>query len=279
VNATVAIVAAGAMGSAIARRLTENGVKVLTTLVGRSEPTAERARNSGMIAVDPPDLAGADLFLSIVPPATAVSVAQEFAAAFATRARKPIYVDCNAINPGTAARVAEAVRNGGMEHVDGGIIGGPPKRGYDGPTLYLSGIRAREAAVLGNFGLPFRVLESGAYAASALKMSYAGITKGLTALGSLMILGATDAGVADSLRTELLQSQPALLAWFERQIPSMFPKAWRWIAEMEEIAAFLEQQPEGDTMFRAAAEFYSRIADERSEAAVQSLSRLLNQSG
>ena len=34
----LAIIAAGAMGSAIARRMAENGARVLTSLEGRSQP-------------------------------------------------------------------------------------------------------------------------------------------------------------------------------------------------------------------------------------------------
>ncbi len=137
-----------------------------------------------MTAVELFELARANLFLSIVPPGVAVAVAEEIGRVFAAQSRKPLYIDCNAINPETAARVATTVRNGGMDYVDGGIIGGPPKRNYDGPVLYLSGDRAGDAAVLDDFGLKCRILERGAFAASALKMSYAGITKGLTALAS-----------------------------------------------------------------------------------------------
>ena len=59
-------------------------------------------------------------------------------------------------------------------------------------------------------------------AASAMKMSYAGLTKGLTALGCMVILGAKRGGVADSLRAEFERSQPQLLAWLQRQIPAMY---------------------------------------------------------
>ena len=124
----------------------------------------------------------------------------------------------------------------GTPFVDAGIIGGPPKPGGAGPVFYLSGEKAGEVAALEEFGLACKVLDGPVGAASALKMSYAGITKGLTALASVMILAATRAGTADALRRELGDSQPMLLAWFERQIPSMFGKAYRWVAEMEEIA-------------------------------------------
>lgn len=258
----VAIIAPGAMGSAVARRLHDNGLRVLTSLQGRSPESATRGLNAGMIDVARPDLAMADILLSIVPPGSAVSLAGELAAEFARRPRKPLYVDCNAINPQTAARVADIIHAAGMNYVDAGIIGGPPKNGYDGPVLYLSGGKADQIIALRDFGLDCRVLSSGPFAASALKMSYAGITKGLTALAAMMIVGAANGGAADELRAELAHSQPALLAWFERQIPSMFPKAWRWIAEMEEIAGFLENQRDAEALFRAVAGFYAHIADQ-----------------
>jgi len=265
------------MGSAVARRLHETGLEVLTALDGRSAGSVQRANAAGMTAVARAELVRANIFLSIVPPGAAISLAEEIAAEFAPSAHKPLYVDCNAINPETAQRVANIVEQNGMDYADAGIIGGPPRPEYDGPAFYLSGEHASEAAVLRDFGLNCRVLDGGPFAASALKMSYAGITKGLTALASVMAIGASRAGASDALRAELAHSQPMLLAWFERQIPSMFGKAYRWIAEMEEIASFLESQPEAESMFRAIAEFYARIAVESGKAAdIEVLTRLFD---
>ena len=70
-------------------------------------------------------------------------------------------------------------------------------------------------------------------------MSYAGITKGFTALGAAMMLAATRGGSAEALQAELAESQPALLGYLTRQVPSMYPKAYRWVAELEEIAGFV----------------------------------------
>jgi len=272
VTPLVAILAPGAMGSAVARRLHDNGLRVITSLDGRSPKSASRAKAAGMIDVAESDLARADILLSIVPPGSAVALAEELAAEFAGAAHKPIYVDCNAINPQTAARVAQIARDAGMNYVDAGIIGGPPRRGYDGPVFYLSGECAGRILPLRDFGIDCRVLNGGPFAASALKMSYAGITKGLTALASMMITGAANDGVAGELRAELAHSQPMLLAWFERQVPSMFPKAYRWVAEMEEIAAFVKDQPDAETLFRAVAGYYAHIADPLGKADVEILS-------
>lgn len=268
----VAIIAPGAMGSAVARRLHDNGVRVITSLEGRSPESANRALNAGMIDVARSGLAQADIFLSIVPPGNAVSLAEEMTVEFASAPRKPVYVDCNAINPETAARVAQIVQTAGMNYADAGIIGGPPRRGYDGPVFYLSGECADKILALRDSGLDCRVLNGGPFAASGLKMSYAGITKGLTALASMMIIGAANAGAADELRAEFARSQPMLAAWFERQIPSMFPKAYRWVAEMQEIAAFLNGQPDAEMLFRAVAGFYAHIADQSGAPDVEMLS-------
>jgi len=104
------------------------------------------------------------------------------------------------------------------------------------------------------------VLDGPIGAASALKMSYAGITKGLTAIGAAMMLGASRAGCAPDLRQELSESQPQLFAWLTRQVPRMYSKAYRWVAEMEEIAAFLEQDPGSSAMYAGMARLYERLA-------------------
>ena len=93
-----------------------------------------------------------------------------------------------------------------------------------------------------------------------MKMSYAGITKGFTALGAAMMLAATRAGTADALKAEMAISQPALLGWLTRQMPRMHSKAYRWVAEMEEIAAFVGADPAGAQFYQAAARLYERIA-------------------
>jgi hypothetical protein len=101
-------------------------------------------------------------------------------------------------------------------------------------------------------------------------MSYAGITKGLAAIASIMILGAERAGAGPALRAELASSQPQLLARFGSSLPDMLPKAYRWIAEMREISAFLRDDPAGAAVFQGIAQFYERIsadnAGERTEA-------------
>jgi 3-hydroxyisobutyrate dehydrogenase-like beta-hydroxyacid dehydrogenase len=277
---SVTIVAPGNMGAAIGRRLADNGVRVLTSVAGRSAASKRRAEAAGMQAVDDEALVQPDLILSIVPPGDAIALAERMAPHLACAATKPALVDCNAISPGTVARIAEIILPTGAPFVDGGIIGAPPQPGAKGPVLYVSGEAAARALVLRAHGLDVRVVQGGVGAASALKMSYAGITKGLTALGAAMMLGATRSGVAEALYAELAASQPALLPWFTRQVPGMYQKAYRWVAEMEEIADFLRDDPAAAEMFRGAARLYDRLAGDGSGSTQETaeLSRFLDQS-
>jgi 3-hydroxyisobutyrate dehydrogenase-like beta-hydroxyacid dehydrogenase len=262
------IIAPGAMGSAVARRMHERGATVRTSLAGRSATSAQRAAECGMVAVDSERelVDGVDIVLSIVPPGEAVALAERLVPVLASAAHKPLYVDCNAVNPTTVARIVAVLEPSGVPFVDGGIIGAPPKREGAGPRFYLSGHVAAQAAVLRDYGVDIRLLDGPLGTASALKMSYAGITKGLTALGTAMMLGAAANGAAAALLAELGESQPNLLAYLRRSMPDMYPKAYRWVAEMHEIAGFLADDSGVSQIYEGMAGLYQSIAKAAGEA-------------
>jgi len=259
---TVAIIAPGNMGAAVAKRLTEHKVTVFTSLTGRSEASAARARDAGMQAVDDRKLAEADFLLSIVPPGDALALAERLAGVLTAANKKPIYVECNAVSPGTVNQIAKVIAATGCPFVGAGIIGPPPKPGTTNTKFYAAGPSAPDFAKLNDYGLIVRVLDGALTSASALKMSYAGITKGFSALGSAMMLAATRGGSAQALQSELAESQPALLGYLTRQVPTVYSKAYRWVAEMGEISDFVGDDYAEHAMLQAAALFYQRIADD-----------------
>jgi L-threonate 2-dehydrogenase len=259
---TVAVIAPGAMGAAVGKRLADHGAKVLTSLKGRSEVTTARARAGGMAAASDAEIAAADFILSILPPGEALALAERFTSALQVSNAKPVYVDCNAINPATVERVAAAIAPTSCAFVDCGIIGAPPKGNDAGPRFYASGAAAPRFATLRQYGLDVRVLQGPMSAASALKMSYAGITKGTQAIGAAMMLAAMRAGSADALFDELSFSQKELLALFKRHLPGMPAKAYRWVAEMQEIAGFVGDDPAAREVYDGAADFYARMAED-----------------
>jgi len=248
------------MGSAVAKRLTSSGLEVRTALDGRGADTLERAKNARMIGASDAQIAECDFILSILPPGSALQLAEKLAPALRAAAKKPIYVDCNALDPSTVLRIARVIEETGATFVDGGIIGGPPEPDSKNTRIYLSGPDAAKVKTLEQYGLNMPVQPGPIGAASAMKMSYAGITKGFTALGAAMILAATRAGTAEALQAELSSSQPALYGWLTRSMPRMYSKAYRWVAEMEEIAAFVGEDPAAAKFYQGAAQLYERIA-------------------
>jgi 3-hydroxyisobutyrate dehydrogenase-like beta-hydroxyacid dehydrogenase len=245
----------------------ETGARVLTTLSGRSAASVERARHAGLEVIDDDDaLVGEAAFvLSIVPPGQAEAVSERYRAPLSRAHEKPIFAECNAVAPATVRRIAESLASTGCRFIDAGIIGSPPPAGSldNGPRFYACGVDARLLTSLRSYGLDVVIVEGPVGAASALKLSYAGITKGFIALGAAMIGGASRDGLASALREELARSQPGLLDWLGPQTTNMFHKAYRWVAEMEEIAEFLGDAGTGGAIYTGAARLFERIAAER----------------
>src|SRR4051794_28584119 len=210
----VAVIAPGMMGAAVGGRLVEHGLTVLTSLKGRSAESVARAKAAGLTDASDDKIAAAEFILSIVPPSEVATLAARLAPALTASNSKTIYVDCNAISPPTVDRVAAVIAPTRCPFVGAGIVGSPPKpKARDRPRLYASRPAATRFAVLKDYGLDVRLLDGPLSAASALKMSYAGITKGTQALGTAMMLAAVRGGSSDALLAELQESQPEMLAW------------------------------------------------------------------
>ena len=256
----VAIVAAGNMGAAVARRLTEHGVKVLTTLAGRGAASVARAEAAGMTDVPLDRLPAAEMVLSILPPAHALSFARQMAPLLLAAERKPVFVDCNAVSPETVGQIGAVISAAGAPFVDASIIGLPPKPGQASPHIYACGASAARLQALSEYGLDVRVLDGAIGAASALKMSYAGINKGVAAIATAMILAASRSGATGALYQEMSESLPGLLNSLGRQVPDMLPKAYRWVAEMREIAAYAGEDAAARDVFVGFAALFDRIA-------------------
>ncbi len=260
----IALLSPGAMGSAVAARLAEAGHVVRTSLAGRSPASVARAQAAGMADATDPELAACDIILSIVPPAEAAPLVERFMPYLRAAERKPLFVDANALNPASKRALAARLAQAGCEMVDGAIIGPPPTGGPRPTILHLSGPAAARAAVLDAPGCQAEIIAGDIGAAAALKMCFGGINKGVVGLASALLRAAHRHGAAQALRAEMQRSMPDLFARYGRQIPDMVPKAYRWVAEMEEIAAFLgEHDAAGETLFEGMAGLFAQIEADR----------------
>lgn len=256
----IAVPLAGEMGAGIGAVLVQNGHTVLTCLEGRSTATQDRAKAAGLQDVPFADLATADMILSIVPPSVALEIAQRLADAVPPQAT-PLFIDLNAINPDTARQV-EATLPGRVRFADGSIIGAAPKSAEKVPRFYVSGPAANDALALNDHGLDVVALEGGTGAASAIKMCYGALTKGTAALTSAILMAAERQGIGPALHAELADSQPARLASAETFLPTIYAKAYRWVAEMEQIAGFLGKDRAESGMWQSAAAFFETMAED-----------------
>ena len=204
-------------------------------------------------------LSQADCLISvIVPPESALSVAQGIAGQIQSANPGLLYVDCNAIAPQTTLKIAEIIDGAGGRYVDGGIIGSSPER--RGLTrVYLSGPDTSELLELHGQNIDFRNLGDEIGAASALKMCYASQTKGTTALWLHSLITAQSLGVLDTLRKEWTSSHPALWGRMEDNIPTVPHRAGRWIGEMKEIALTMEGIGLTPDAFDGAAAMYELV--------------------
>lgn len=255
--ATVGLLHPGEMGAAVGGCLVSVGHEVLWDPAGRSRASTGRALAAELTGAGFDQLiAKSSVILSVCPPHAALDVADQVARA----GYAGIYVDANAISPATAEQVAGIVTASGATYVDGGIIGPPPEAA--GHTrLYLSGPRAAEVRPLfSRSPLDARIADGPLYAASSVKMAYAAWTKGSSALLLAARAMARASGVERTLLAEWSLSQKALGQQSEAAASAAAAKGWRWVAEMEEIAASMAAAGLPSGFHEAAADLYDRAS-------------------
>src|SRR5262245_1993092 len=255
---TIGLLHPGEMGASVGAAVRAGGARVLWASEGRSADTRARAAaaqldDAGSLAAV---VAASEVVLSVCPPHGAVDIARAVAAA----GFRGLYMDGNAIAPGTARQVATIVEATGATYVDGGIIGPPPDR--SGTTrLYLSGhAAARVAALFAPGPLEAVVLPGDPTSASAIKMAYAAWTKGSQALIMNVRALAAAGGVDEALLAEWSRSQPDLPKRSENAARGTARKAWRWVGEMDEIATTFAAAGLPDGFHRGAGQIYQRMA-------------------
>lgn len=258
---TVGLQSPGDMGHSIGQVLHAHGLRVVTCLEGRSERSRALAAKAGIEDGGSLEdvIRDVDVFISVLVPSSALEFAGKVAAAMTATGAAPLYVDCNAIAPQTARAVADTIVAAGGEVADVGIVGPPPRK--PGTKFYVSGPGAERFRELGQYGLDVRVLGDEIGQASALKMCYGALTKGLQALATELMVAAELAGVADALRAEQKDSMAEVLGWLEGNMPIMPPKAYRWVGEMEEISSFFADLGMTPDILHGAADIYRFVKD------------------
>lgn len=233
----IGILSIGEMGYHWARLLASHGVEVLTYGKGRSEVTRKRAENAGVRFV--PSLARlvseSDLVVCVVVPSAAKRVAAKVTKALIKVERKNLlYLDANAISPMTAREIEKHLFPASANFVDGCIIGSAAKMGQ-GTVVYVSGPQAALIQALEQFGFSVRLLGPEIAQASAFKIVYAGLTKGLQGLFVELLIGARKFGLLDEILKQYEESFPGLPGKVGQSIAALPVHAGRRAEEMKEL--------------------------------------------
>ncbi len=269
----IGILHPGDMGISIAASAVNSGHAVYWASHGRSAATRLRAEKHGLC--DAGTLANVcatcSVIVSVCPPHASEDVARDVA----TNGFEGVYVDANAISPQRATRIGEMLTAAGIAFVDGGIIGGPAWK-PNSTWLYLSGSRADEVAELFAAGpLATRVIGPDIGKASALKMCYASYSKGTTALLCAVMGAAEQLDVREELFAQWAKDDTNFVAQASSRAQGVTAKAWRFVGEMEEIAATFRAADMPGEFHDGAAEVYRRLAGFKDAVSTPSLEDVL----
>ncbi len=257
---SVAILSPGDMGHAIGQLLRENELRVLTCLAGRSSRTRQLSEQAGI--TDVPNLNAlveqSDVLMSVTVSEAVPGLCEDIADAVKSTGTDLLFAECNAIAPELSKEMEGVLESVGARYVDASIIGGPP-RNSSSPRVYASGDNASEFEQLREFGLDVRNLGPQLGRASGIKMCYAAMTKGTTALHAELLIAAEKLGLTQELMAEFIGSQPAVVSRMEGWMPTMPAKSRRWVSEMEEIEKTFEDLGLTPNIFKGVADMYRMI--------------------
>jgi len=257
----IVLVSPGGLGTELATHLVSRGVEVVSPLTGRSDLTRIRASQAGIRDAGSLEEAvtGAELILSLVPPGAALEVARDVAAVIAPSGVRPVFVDANSVSPATVAEIESIIGRAGGRFVDAAIIA-PTPRSIGTTRIYASGPALADFLDLASVGgLVVRPLGNDAGRASALKMAYSCVSKGLPAMAVGMFVIAASAGLYDDLMAELAVSQPEVLRRMPARVERLPSVADRWASEADEIARTFRDVGLSPSLFEGVAEVYRAV--------------------
>jgi hypothetical protein len=230
------------------------------------------------------------VIISILPPRDAVATALRIVDALPPRsvASEPLYfIDMNAIAPSTSQSIAALFEKASqpVRFIDGGVIGGPPSlktapdagtnvsgtfdtdAEWNRPSIPTSGpYKLSDCPGIGKDlcdVLNINHIADTIGSASGLKMCFASMSKGFTAIAIQAFTTAQNLGVLEHLKDEMSKRVPNHYRSAERGVATMPPKAYRWVREMEEISKTHSEEGGFEPyLFQGAAGVYKSVAED-----------------
>jgi 3-hydroxyisobutyrate dehydrogenase-like beta-hydroxyacid dehydrogenase len=246
----------GEAGSRIASGLREAGSGDLFAYdIADTQTIRERASQAGVTLVNSSaDLAGrCRILFSVVTAASALDAARQNEPWLSKR---HTYIDCNSVSPATKRHVGETIQSGAGRFLEAAIMAPVPKRRGQGVPMLVNGAGAAElATALAPLGFAMEPLDAPFGTAAAVKMCRSIVIKGLEALLTECVLGASRFGAEERVFASLQKSYPGL-DWkrlADYMVNRVAVHGGRRAREMEEVAETLRSVGIEPIMAEAAA--------------------------
>jgi 3-hydroxyisobutyrate dehydrogenase-like beta-hydroxyacid dehydrogenase len=269
----IGILHPGEMGVSIAASAMKSGHEVFWVSENRSAKTRSRAQKHELVDAGSFEkfCQTCEIIISICPP----QIAENMAKQVIQHNFRGDYLDANAISPERSVKIGQMLSANHIHYIDGGIIGGPAWEAKS-TWLYLSGEGANRIENCFHGGpLETRIIGHEIGKASALKMCYAAYSKGTTALLCAILGAAETLGVREELYQQWDMDNAGFSEQANRRVSQVTAKAWRFEAEMREIADTFHKAGMPRGFHEAAAEIYDRLSGFKDAEQIPELKEVL----
>jgi 3-hydroxyisobutyrate dehydrogenase-like beta-hydroxyacid dehydrogenase len=232
----------GEAGSRIASGLREAGVRGMAAYdTADNERIRQRAKKADVALVNSnAELAArCSIVISVVTASSALDAARQ---SLPHLLASHVYIDCNSVSPARKREIAQEIEAGPARFIEAAIMAPVPKRKGQSVPMLINGSGAAELAEsLAAFGFDMEALNAPFGTAAAVKMCRSIVVKGLEAILTECLLGASRFDAEERVFVSLQQSFPGI-DWkrlADYMVNRLAVHGERRAREMEEVAETL----------------------------------------
>lgn len=257
----IAVLFPGDMGTQIAKVLIRHHFKVITAGEGRSARTLDNIQNAGITDTHSlqDTIEQADVILSLTSPEGSLKMAETVISCLKTTPNRPLYADLNSITPALSLSMEQLFSAIDVPFVNGAVMGAS-KDVPDHAVLVVSGIHRH--LLINLFAPVFKIKDSGekTEAASAYKLLFSMVNKGMNALFFETMTAAAHFGILDELNESLQEFLPGTYQDLMKTTPTYPQHILRRIDEMKGLADMLKSENLPHIIASGTAETFERVS-------------------
>lgn len=256
----IALLSPGDMGTQIAKALIKNNFKVITAGEGRSQKTLQNIQDAGI--EDAGSLQNtieqADVILSLTSPEGSIKLAENVISCLKNTSNLPIYIDLNSNTPAMALSIEKLLLSMNIKFINGAVMGASKDIPETG-VLVVSGNHRQ--LFLDLFGKVFKIKDAGekTEAASAYKLLFSMVNKGINALFFETMTAAAHFGILDELNESLQDFLPGTYQDLIKTTPTYPQHILRRIDEMKGLTEMLKSENLPNIIASGTAETFERV--------------------